>query len=102
MFNKKFISHLEEEIKFLREQNKRLQNMIIALKGKSIEYNNIIANSDEIKDPLKELEIEINKYVFICSIAVHNRNKDYATKLIEISSNKLTIARDLLYKFKQH
>lgn len=61
MFNKNFISHLEEEIKFLREQNKRLQNMIIALKGKSIEYNNIIANSDEIKDPLKELEIEINK-----------------------------------------
>ena len=61
MFNKKFISHLEEEIKFLREQNKRLQNMIIALKGKSIEYNNIIANSDEIKDPLKELELELDK-----------------------------------------
>lgn len=51
---------------------------------------------------INKLEIEINKYVFICSIAVHNRNKDYATKLIEISSNKLTIARDLLYKFKQH
>jgi hypothetical protein len=51
MFNSSYIKHLEKEIEYLREQIINLNNMIIAFKDKTVDYNflkNVAGKPDNI------------------------------------------------------
>jgi hypothetical protein len=50
---------------------------------------------------INRLKEEIKKINLVCSIAIHNKNKDSALFLINITKYNINIARELLFNNKK-